>query len=163
MRASSECKELIHHFESCALTAYPDPKTGGVPWTIGWGHTVGVKKGDTCTREQADEWFLEDLIEKESGVTMLVAVPLDQCEFDALVSFAYNVGLDIDEDTKAEGLGDSTLLKKLNAGNRVGAADEFLKWVSPGSSVERGLRRRRRAERAMFLGGDWRAELARVD
>ena len=161
MKLSADGRELIHEFERCELAAYPDPKTGGAPWTIGWGRAHGVRPGDTCTREQADAWFEEDVASFERDVESLVTVSLEQWQFGALVSFAYNVGSDIDEDTKAEGLGDSTLLKKLNAGDYVGAAEEFLKWVSPGSSVERGLRRRRRAERAMFLGLDWRAELAR--
>lgn len=161
MRLSPQGAELIKHFEACSLSAYPDPKTGAAPWTIGYGRTYGVRPGDTCTREQADAWFEEDIASFERDVESLVTVALEQGQFDALVSFAYNVGSDIDADDKAEGLGDSTLLKKLNAGNHGAAAEEFLKWVSPGSSVERGLRRRRRAERAMFLGFDWRAELAR--
>ena len=161
MKLSAEGAELIQHFERCALNAYPDPKTGGVPWTIGWGHTQGVRQGDVCTPEQADAWFAGDVAQFERDVLSLVVAPINQWQFDALVSFAYNVGSDIDEDTKAEGLGDSTLLKKLNAGDYLGAAEEFLKWVSPGSSVERGLRRRRLAERAMFLGRDWRVELAK--
>lgn len=151
MKTASAGKELIKHFESCRLKAYPDPGTGGAPWTIGWGHTKGVKQGDTCTLAQADAWFDEDLEEHEGYVNQLVQVPITQNQFDALVSFCYNVGPDIDADTIAEGLGDSTLLKKLNAGDYAGAADEFRKWTRSGGRVMPGLIRRREMERELFL------------
>lgn len=157
MRASKDCIELLHHFEQCRLKAYPDPKTGGAPWTIGWGHTgPEVKPGLVWTQKQADDAFVKDLERFEDGVLSLVKVKLTQGQFDALVSFAYSCGLDIDADTKAEGLGDSTLLKYVNAGKFRLAADQFLLWISKGTAVEKGLRRRRNAERAMFLGLNWR-------
>lgn len=151
MKTGTAGKELIKHFESCRLKAYPDPGTGGEPWTIGWGHTKGVKRGDVCTLQQADAWFEEDLEEHEGYVNQLVKVPLTQNQFDALVSFCYNVGPDIDADSIAEGLGDSTLLKKLNAGDYDGAADEFRKWTRSGGRVMPGLIRRREMERELFL------------
>lgn len=152
MKTSPEGVDLVQYFEHCALAAYPDPKTGSSPWTIGWGRTAGVERGDTCTGEEADEWLAEDLGEFERGVERLLKVDTSQGEFDALVSFAYNLGLNR--------LRGSTLLIKLNGdAPAVGIADEFLKWVSPGSGVERGLRRRRVAERALFLGGNWRSAL----
>lgn len=147
---------LIKHFEGCHLRAYPDPKTGGKPWTIGWGHTgADVFQGIQWTQKYADEMLLIDLKTFIAGVNNLLRVSVKQCEFDALVSFAYNCGLDIDDDTKAEGLGDSTLLKKVNANDMAGAALEFGKWISKGTAVEKGLRRRREAERLLFTGGDW--------
>lgn len=150
MRTSEKGQALIKSFESCKLKAYPDPKTGGAPWTIGWGHTgPEVKPGLVWTQAQADETFIVDLADFERDVESLVKVPLTQGQFDALVSFAYNVGSDIDEDDIAEGLGDSTLLKKLNAGDYAGAADEFPKWRKPISLP--GILRRRQAERALFL------------
>lgn len=88
-------------------------------------------------------YLREDVKKFASSVDALVTVPLKQCQYDALVSFVYNLG--------ATNFRKSTLLKKLNAKDYKGAADEFLRWVSPGSSVEAGLRRRRTAERAMFL------------
>jgi lysozyme len=160
MRISPPGVALIKHFESCALSAYPDPKTGGEPWTLGWGHTRGVKEGHTCTQEEADEMFDEDVGEFERVVLAAVRAPINQWQFDALTSFAYNVGPGRkgvkDGLVELKGGGPSTLLRRLNAGDYVAAADEFLRWVNPGSSVENGLRTRRTAERAMFLGLDWR-------
>lgn len=159
---------LMHRFESCRLEAYPDPKTGGEPWTIGWGHTAGVKPGQTCTKEQADAWYDEDNDFAEDVINKNVKIELEQHEFDALVSIVFNVGKgreDVPGRPGRDGIiwlrsgKNSTLLRKLNAGDRTGAADEFLKWVSPGSSVERGLRRRRVAERALFFGEDWEQAL----
>ena len=86
------------------------------------------------------------------GVNSLIKVPATQGQFDALVSFAYNVGLDIDEDTLAEGLGDSTLLRKFNAKDYAGCAAEFPKWNKAGGVVLNGLTKRRAGERAMFEG-----------
>jgi lysozyme len=156
---SDEGARLIQHFESCKLTAYPDPGTGGDPWTIGWGHTGSdVYPGYQITQADADRLFREDVFEFITGVNDLLGdVGATQSEFDALVSFAYNVGLDIDADTKAEGLGDSTLLREFLQGDIAGAADEFMKWNKSGGQVLAGLTRRRKAERAMFLAQDWRA------
>ena len=140
--------ELIKHFESCQLTAYRD--SGGV-WTIGWGHTgQEVASGLTWTQEHADNVLITDVRDFEAGVTRLLKVRVTQNQFDALVSFAFNVGLDIDIDTKAEGLGDSTLLKKLNTGDTAGAAVEFEKWNKDNGQIVAGLTRRRRAERELF-------------
>lgn len=142
-------KALIQGFEQCRLTAYKD---GGGVWTIGWGHTgPDVHEGLTWTQEEADMWFGADCAAAIAGVNSLVKAPVTQNQFDALVSFAFNVGLDIDLDTKAEGLGDSTLLRKLNAGDAAGAADEFLKWNHDNGKVVDGLTRRRVAERSLFL------------
>ena len=139
---------LIKHFESCELKAYDD---GGGVWTIGWGHTKGVKRGDTCTQAEADAWLLEDLVDAERAVHILVKAPINQHQYDALVSFAFNVGGDIDSDAIAEGLGDSTLLRKLNGGDYVGAAQEFPKWNKDNGRVLQGLVRRRAAEQNLFL------------
>lgn len=143
---------LMHYFETCKLKAYPDPGSkNGEPWTIGWGHTgPEVKPGLVWTQAQADAAFIEDLRRFERDVLSLVKVPLTQGQFDALVSFAYNVGSDIDADTLAEGLGDSTLLRKLNAGDYEGAAREFRKWNKNDGKVMRGLSRRRAAEECLF-------------
>jgi lysozyme len=91
------------------------------------------------------------LVPFEQAVNSLVKVKLTQNQFDALISFVYNVGADIDADNIAEGLGDSTLLKKLNAGDYKGAADQFLKWDKANGKVMKGLTIRRQAERALFL------------
>lgn len=122
-------------------------------WTIGWGHTKGVRMGQHATLAQCEQWLLEDCAEAERGVNLLVKVPLTQNQFDALVSFAFNVGTDIDDDTIAEGLGDSTLLRKLNAGDYAGAAKEFPKWNKSKGRVLNGLVLRRQDEQALFMTG----------
>lgn len=152
MKTSENGKAIIKAFESLELVAYPDPGTGGAPWTIGWGHTgPEVKPGLTWTQAQAEQALSNDLAQFERDVTQLVKVEINQNQFDALVSFAFNVGSDIDADDIAEGLGDSTLLKKLNAGDYDGAADEFPKWNKAAGKVLKGLTRRRNAERDLFL------------
>lgn len=163
MKLSANGIAVAHYFESCKLTAYPDPGSkDGKPWTIGWGHTgLEVVKGLTWTQAQADAQFLFDIARFESDVSNLVKVPLTQGRFDALVLFAYNVGSDIDADSVAEGLGDSTLLRKLNAGDYLGAALEFRKWNKNDGQVMRGLIRRRAAEEALFNGADGKQAIAR--
>ncbi len=152
-------RQLIQSYEKLRLKAYRD--LGGV-WTNGWGHTgPDVHEGDVWTVEHANAVFEADLLVFEKGVNDLVKVPLSQNQFDALVCFAYNVGLDQDADTKAEGLGDSTLLKKLNAGDYEGAAEEFKKWNKVDGIPARGLTIRRAAETALFragTGGEHEAE-----
>ncbi|EBY9401951.1 lysozyme, partial [Salmonella enterica subsp. enterica serovar Kisarawe] len=134
--------------EGCRLKAYPDPKTGGAPWTIGYGWT-GKVDGKPVTpdtviaQETADRLLKTGLVSYERDVSRLVKVKLTQGQFDALVSFVYNLG--------ARAFSGSTLLRKLNAGDYDGAAGEFMRWVSPGTEVEAGLRRRRQAERDLFL------------
>ena len=150
MRINKAGIDLIKSFEGCRLQAYQD---GGGVWTIGWGSTGGVKSGDTLTQAEADALFDTEIRLYEDGVDRLVQVPINENEFAALVSFAYNVGLDEDLDDVAEGLGDSTLLKKLNRGDYIGAADQFLLWVKDNGKVVSGLVRRRQAERKLFLQG----------
>ena len=154
MKISQNCIDLIRHFEGCKLVAYKCPAD---VWTIGYGHTQGVYEGMTITQGQADEMLRQEIARFERDVDGLIKIPSPlQCQFDALVSFAYNVGSDIDSDSIAEGLGDSTLLKKLNAGDIAGAAAEFPKWNRAGGKVSNGLIKRREAERRMFLGLEWR-------
>lgn len=169
MKASHDCHALQRHYEKCQLKAYPDPYSplaialrrarptvglSGHPWTIGWGHTgLDVHEGLVWTQAKADAAHVADNERFEREVTQLLAgLKIPQCQFDALVCFAYNVGSDIDLDTKAEGLGDSTLLRMLLAGNVLGAADQFLVWHRAGGMPSWGLLRRRTAERALFLG-----------
>jgi GH24 family phage-related lysozyme (muramidase) len=152
MKTSSVGVELIKQFEGLRLQSYLCPAK---IWTVGWGTTL-IKgkpfgKGLTITKEQAEEYLADDLVPFEQAVNSLVKVKLTQNQFDALISFVYNVGADIDADNIAEGLGDSTLLKKLNAGDYKGAADQFLKWDKANGKVMKGLTIRRQAERALFL------------
>lgn len=145
MKTSQAGLNLIADCEGLRLEAYPDPGTGGEPWTIGYGHTGGVKPGDTCTKAQAMGFLISDVAGAENTVMRAIEIALSQGEFDALVSFTFNLG--------GGALAGSTLRKKLNAGDRQGAADEFLKWVRGPNGVLPGLVKRRARERAMFLNG----------
>lgn len=145
MRASENGINLIKQFEGCRLTAYQD--SVGV-WTIGYGWTQPVDgkpvgKGMTITQQKADDLLKQGVIQYENGVNSLVKVQLNQNQFDALVDFAYNLGVNA--------LKGSTLLKKLNAGDYAGAANEFTKWNKAGGKELAGLTRRREAEKSLFL------------
>lgn len=139
-RTSDRGIALIKEFEGFRAKAYLD--AAGVP-TIGYGHTKGVKLGQAITESEGDALLRDDLADAEGAVLRLVKVPLSQSEFDALASFTFNVG--------QGNLGKSTLLRKLNAGDRAGAAAEFGKWVNAGGKKLAGLVRRREAERVLFL------------
>lgn len=163
LQPSPKCFELIMSFEGLhrrrpdgLIEAYPDPASGGKPWTIGYGTTgPDVKKGTVWTLEQAVQRFEADLrTVYGAGVRKLLSgAPTAQHQYDALVSFAYNVGLDDDADTTAEGLGDSTLMRKHKAGDFNGAAAEFSKWINADGRPMNGLRRRRAAEADLYRGG----------
>lgn len=144
MKTSPKGIALIKSAEGLRLKAYPDPGTGGLPWTIGYGSTSGVTRNMVITEAQAEQMLAEDLVRFERIVERAVRVPVTQGQFDALVSFTYNVG---------EGnFTKSTLLRKLNAGDTAGAAEQFSRWVHAGGKVLSGLVKRRAAERALFLG-----------
>jgi len=145
MRTSPEGIALIKKFEGCRLTAYQD--SVGV-WTIGYGSTKDIKKGMRISLHMAEDFLVKDLEEAEDAVKRYVAPTLTQNEFDALVSFTFNLG--------GGALRTSTLLNKLNGHDRQGAADEFTRWVYAGKKKLSGLVRRRNAERAMFLGENWK-------
>lgn len=145
MRVSENGINLIKQFEGCRLTAYQD--SVGV-WTIGYGWTQPVDgkpvgKGMTITQQKADDLLKQGVIQYENGINSLVKVQLNQNQFDALVDFAYNLGVNA--------LKGSTLLKKLNAGDYAGAANEFTKWNKAGGKELAGLTRRREAEKSLFL------------
>lgn len=145
MKTSQAGLDFIAECEGLRLEAYPDPGSGGEPWTIGYGHTSGVKPGDRCTKDQAMGWLRQDVVTAETAVMRSIDVALSQSQFDALVSFTYNLG--------GGALAGSTLRRKLNAGDRTGAAEEFLKWVRGPNGVLPGLVKRRARECAMFLNG----------
>ena len=135
---------LTEQFEGLRLTAYPDPGTGGAPWTIGYGHTgPDVHPGLTITQQQAENLLARDIQTASDAVNRLVKYHLTQEEFDALVDFTYNCG--------AGNLQISTLLKKVNAGDMVGASKEFAKWNLANGHVLQGLVNRRQAEMRLFL------------
>lgn len=138
--------ELIKSFEN--YRAYPYFDSARVA-TIGWGNTYypdgrRVRISDPpITREQATDLMMQVLREFEDGINAALRVEVTQNQYDALVCWAYNVGI-----SAASG---STLMRLLNAGDVQGAADQFLRWNRAGGQVLRGLTRRREAERALFL------------
>lgn len=143
MKLSKAGLELIKHFEGCKLTAYRCP--AGV-LTIGYGSTgVHVKPGMTISQQEAEQMLLGDLARFVVGVSEVVRADMTQGQFDALVSFAFNLGLGA--------LRGSTLLAKFKAGDVAGAAKEFHRWNRAGGKVLDGLTKRREAERALFLAG----------
>lgn len=153
---SAEGIALIKRFEGCArlradglVEAYPDPGTGGDPWTIGWGatgrdhvHGGAIAKGTVWTQAECDARLTRDLVRYAADVTKALGnAPVTQPQFDALVSFHYNTGA----------IGRATLTAKHIAGDREGAAREFARWNRAGGKVLKGLVRRRAAEAALYL------------
>jgi GH24 family phage-related lysozyme (muramidase) len=143
MKISAAGIELLKQFEGCRLTAYQD--SVGV-WTIGFGTTTGVKEGQTISQIKAEEYLRFDLAIFEKAVTESLKVPVNQNQFDALVSFTYNVGV--------SAFRSSTLLNLINekTDKKVVAA-EFSKWVKAGNQTLPGLVSRRKAESELFLKG----------
>ncbi|MFN3074878.1 lysozyme [Acinetobacter sp. TY2] len=144
MQVSATGINLICGFEGLKLKAYDD---GVGVWTIGFGTTIypngiKVKKGDACTEAQAKAYMAHDLKKFESAVNSAVIVPINQNQFDALVSLAYNIG--------TGAFKESTLVKKLNAGDIRGAAAQFDVWNKAGGKVMQGLVNRRALERKLF-------------
>jgi GH24 family phage-related lysozyme (muramidase) len=159
MTTSKAGLDLIKSFESCAkaigggkFKAYPDPAPGnkGLPVTIGWGSTRDfdgkpIKLGTVWTQEQCDRKKAEDMAEFERQVRAILGdAPTTQGQFDALVSFAYNIG--------SNRLRGSTLMRKHKAGDYVGAAEQFAIWNKAGGAVMLGLTRRRAAEAKLYRG-----------
>ena len=145
MEISENGLRMIRHWEGCELAAYRD---GGGVWTIGDGTTryaegEAVAEGDTCTADEASSWLASDAVSIASDpVNRLVTVPLSQNQFDALCVFTYNLG--------QGNLADSTLLRKLNAGDYAGAQAEFPRWNKVAGKPSQGLTNRRNAEANLF-------------
>ncbi len=144
---------LIKRFEGCGRKradgrygAYPDPGTGGAPWTIGWGATGrDIGPGTVWTRQQCDARLEADLVRYAAQVDeALQDAPASQAQFDALTSFHYNTGA----------IARATLTRKHRAGDFAGAAAEFERWVRAGGRVLRGLVRRRAAEKALYCSAE---------
>lgn len=140
MKIGIDGLNLIKEFEGVRLQAY---KCQADRWTIGYGHTTDVGPDDVITEAQAVFLLRQDVAESERAVNRYVHVPLTQNQFDALVSFVFNLGIG--------NFRTSTLLKKLNAGDYDGAAQEFGRWIHAGGKALPGLVRRREAERVLFL------------
>lgn len=148
---SNDGLDLTKEFEGCELSAYPDPGSGGDPWTIGFGHTgPEVVPGLTITQEQADKYLEEDIRAFSNVVNKYATVAIKQCMFDALVSFTYNVG--------GDAFRNSTLLRLLNQHDYEGAAAQFDRWVNGANGPLPGLVRRRNAEEALFRRDGWLSE-----
>lgn len=137
MKTSKRGIDLIKSFEGCRLTAYRCP--AGV-WTIGYGHTAGVVPGQVITQSNAIDFLAADLIKYETAVTKNVKLPLNQAQFDALVSFTYNCGA-------------GNFAKLIKNRNYAQIADALLLYNKGGGKVLAGLTRRRKAERELFLSG----------
>lgn len=141
MKISKNGLQIIKDFEGCRLTAYQDAV--GV-WTIGYGHTLNVKAGQTITQAEADKLIEDDVAYFAKRVSLLVGNKVNQNQFDALVSFAYNVGVG--------NLSTSTLLKKvLKNPSDTTIADEFKRWKYAGGKVLEGLVKRREREAQLYF------------
>jgi|TARA_B110000977_G_C10938413_1_gene439860 lysozyme len=144
MKISQEGLSLIKKFEGCELEAY---KCAAGVWTIGYGSTKGVKEGDTLTEEETDNLLLHEMDEYEGYVLEAVEMPLSQHQFDAIVSWTFNLG--------PSNLKASTMLKVLNKGNYEDVPAQIKRWNKAGGKVLEGLIRRREAEALLFEGKEW--------
>ena len=139
MKVSQECIDLVKFFEGFESKAYLCPAN---VWTIGYGRTKNLKEGDTVNKMQAERDLLEELEEFGEQVLNTVQVPLLQNQFDALTSWTYNLGVG--------NLQSSTLLKKLNSGDKNSVPSEMLRWNKAAGKVLAGLTRRREAEAKLW-------------
>lgn len=144
MKISQEGIALIKKFEGCELEAY---KCAAGVLTIGYGHTKGVTEGMQITKIQAHEMLVEELATYETYVSDAVENQLDQCMFDAIVSWTYNLG--------PTNLRSSTMLKVLNAGKYDEVPAQIKRWNKASGKVLEGLIRRRNAEALLFEGKEW--------
>ena len=148
MTINKAALELLKTSEGFVDHWYPDPGTGGAPWTCCYGHTSAAglphySPGQTFTIAQGEAILQQDLAFAESVVRTLVKVPLNDNQFGALVSFVFNVG--------TSNFANSTMLRLLNSGAKMTAAEEFPRWNHAAGRVLPGLTTRRLAERALFL------------
>ena len=139
MQVSQTGINLVKKWEGLLTKAYQD--TGGV-WTIGYGHTKGVTPNMVITEKQAEQFLIEDLQDSVDWVNRLVKVPVNQNQFDALVSFVFNIG--------PTQFNDSTMLRKLNTKDYNGAANEFKRWKYDNGRVIQGLVNRRADEEKLY-------------
>jgi lysozyme len=144
MKISQEGLSLIKKFEGCELEAY---RCAANVLTIGYGSTKDVKEGDSITQEEADALLLHEMDEYEGYVKDSVTVDLDQNQFDALVSWVFNLG--------PSNLKASTMLKVLNNKEFEEVPSQIKRWNKAGGKVLQGLIRRREAEALLFEGKEW--------
>lgn len=143
MKLNKAGRELIKEFEGWSAKAYPDPGSGGDPWTIGWGRTRGVRPGDTTTQALEEAHFQEDIATFVSGVRNLVIRETTPNQFAAMVSLAYNVGL--------ANFRRSSVLRAHNRADYAAAAGAFKLWNKASGRVLNGLVRRRAAEASLYM------------
>lgn len=152
LKPGSQAFELIKRFEGCAslrpdglVEAYPDPGTGGAPWTIGWGATgPDIGPGTVWTQDQCDARLMHDVARHATEVAKALGnASTTQAQFDALVSFHYNTGA----------IARATLTERHCAGDHIAAIEEFARWNRAGGRVLRGLVRRRQAEARVYSSG----------
>ena len=144
MEISQEGLSLIKKFEGCKLQSY---KCAAGVWTIGYGSTNGIEEGMEISQERADMLLLEDVEVFEKAVNELVEVPLEQNQFDSLISWTFNL--------RPTNLKNSTLLKVLNNKNYDEVPTQIKRWNKAGGKVLQGLIRRREAEALLFEGKEW--------
>ena len=144
MKISQEGISLIKKFEGCEYNAY---KCAADVLTIGYGHTKDVKEGDLVTQQEAENLLTKDLEEFEESVIDAVEMPMSQHQFDALVSWTFNLG--------PSNLNSSTMLKVLNKGDYEDVPAQIKRWNKAGGKVLEGLTRRREAEALLFEGKEW--------
>ena len=144
MKISQEGLSLIKKFEGCELNSYKC--AAGVP-TIGFGSTHGIEMGMSISKARAEELLLEDISKFEDIVDKSVTVALDQHQFDALVSWTFNLG--------GGNLNSSTMLKVINAGDYEDVPEQIKRWNKANGKVLEGLIRRREAEALLFAGKEW--------
>lgn len=144
MNISQEGLSLIKKFEGCELEAY---KCAAGVWTKGYGSTKGVKEGDTITQDEAEELLIKDLEVFEKAVNDAVKVAMVQCQFDALVSWTFNLG--------PGNLNSSTMLKKLNGREFDEVSEQMKRWNKANGKTLDGLIRRREAEALLYEGKEW--------
>lgn len=139
--------KLLVASEGCRLTAYPDPATGGHPWTVGYGHCgPEVGPGMKITQDQANELLAKDIRRFEKGVDDLIKADISQNAFSACVVLAFNIGL--------AAFARSTLLRLMNQGDMAGAAKQFALWTRAGGRTLPGLVTRRQNELNLFRRPD---------
>ncbi|WP_045769535.1 lysozyme [Xanthomonas albilineans] len=147
MSATAVAAALVRKWEGCRLSAYPDPATGGAPWTIGYGATgPGVTDDTVWTQAQADTRLEQDVEQCVTGVRRLLERQPTDNQLGAMASLAYNIGLGR--------FGSSTLLRLYNEGNVQAAAKQFGVWTLAGGMRMQGLVNRRADERRVFERGD---------
>jgi len=138
--------DLISQFEGCKLTAYPDPASGGAPYTIGYGHTgADVRPGQVIEQEEAENLLSHDIDARQKQLEPLLPQEVldSETKTAALISLVFNIGIG--------NFKSSTLLKLLKVGDYAGAANQFLVWNKAAGKEMPGLTRRREAEKEMFL------------